>query len=140
MSYSYPVGRARRDIRMLACRQWAAWETAQPPRGGCMVDAIAEGTQMLYAPPAESGQDTTSQIPDAGLVWRAGQVRGQWRQIFRGDHELIYVMTGNERDAGTPARACGAAGGSGGHLSCGDRARACPVDLGASFQLGLRRG
>jgi hypothetical protein len=51
--------------------------------------------------------------------------RGQRTGIFDGNPALAYVMLRvSEQDVGVtiPARACGAAGGGGGHLSCGDRA------------------
>jgi hypothetical protein len=51
--------------------------------------------------------------------------RSLLRQVFPGSGALAYVMPhGNHRDAGAiaRARACGASGLDGGHLSSGDRA------------------
>jgi hypothetical protein len=125
MSFTYPVGAARADIQTLACREQAAGEPARPPHGGCMAEGIAERIQRLYTVPAAPEQGGIFRALGTGPGSGAGEVRGQLRGIFGGDPALAYVMFGaNERDAGVtiPARACGAAGGSGGQLSCGDRA------------------
>jgi hypothetical protein len=125
MSFTYPAGAARADIQTLPCREWAAGEPARPAHGGCMAEGIAERMQRLYAVPAAPEKGGIFRALGTGPESRAGEVRGQLRGIFGGDPALAYVMfRANERDAGItiPARACGAVGGSGGQLSCGDRA------------------
>jgi hypothetical protein len=125
MSFTYPAGAARADIQTLACREWAAGEPARPPHGGCMAEGIAERMQRLYAVPAAPEKSGIFRALGTGPESGAGEVRGQLRGIFSGDPALAYVMFRvHEQDGGVtiPARACGAAGGSGGQLSCGDRA------------------
>ncbi len=124
-SFTYPVEAARADIQTLACREWAAGEPAQAAHDGCIADAIAERMQRLDAAPARPEKDGILRALGTGPDSRATKMRGQLRKIFGGDPALAYVMFRvHERDASvtSPASACGAASGSGGHLSCGDRA------------------
>jgi hypothetical protein len=126
-SFVQPAGRARQDIRTLACVEWATEGSIQSTHGGCLTNKDIEHAHHRYTPLIPE-KDRIFKTLGIGPGSRAGEMSDQLRKLFRGNTGMTAArirVSGRDAGVSIPARICGAggtAGGSGGEISSGDRA------------------
>ena len=123
-----PPGRSSahgHDIRVLAFRHRAVAEPAWSKRGGCMTGEAARRMARLAAVVIDRAQPGGSAQVPAGPVLGATPGSSRLPGMFPGSPALTCIRLGADGPrpgAGGPGRWYGAFSGSGGQLSCGDRA------------------
>jgi hypothetical protein len=126
LSSRLPPGPGGHDVRVLASRHWAADEPAWSKRGGCIsgVAALQMRLDAVVIYPAERSGGTEAPA-DPGFG--AGPGRDRLRGMSPEPPAPTCIAVGVDgprpgAGAGIAGRWCGAFGGNGGQVGCGDRA------------------